>query len=187
MRPSNIFLLILQLVIFLSRASSAPLFAEYIGAQFNGVKFSDVPVNANIPFHFILAFTIDYDSSTSPPTPNQRQLQRQGLPQPERSTTVSQFLDYYNTQESNYGSGKELASMSTASGAGWLSPADGFFTACSDLQSQGKLNGIFIWSADDSRVNGFPYEAQAQSLLAGSSKRKTSSPRSSCFMKICMK
>ncbi|KAI4379538.1 hypothetical protein MLD38_005819 [Melastoma candidum] len=301
MRPSNTFLL-LQLVLFLSRASSAPLFAEYIGAQFNGVKFSDVPVNTNVPFHFILAFAIDYDSSTSPPTPTNGNfnifwdstnlspsdvsaiksqypnvkvalslggatvsgqpvnfsptsvdtwvanavsslttiiqqynldgididyenfaasgdtatfsscigqlvtaLKNNGLISfasiapfdnsdvqshyqalwanyasvidyvnfqfyaYDSSTTVSQFLNYYNTQEINYGSGKVLVSMSTASGAGGLSPANGFFTACSDLQNQGKLNGIFIWSADDSKANGFQYETQAQSLLAGSS------------------
>jgi hypothetical protein len=46
------------------------VFREYIGAQFTGVQFSDVPVNAGVSFHFILAFAIDYlASQSSPPTP----------------------------------------------------------------------------------------------------------------------
>jgi hypothetical protein len=47
------------------------LFREYIGAQFTGVQFSDVPINAGVSFHFILAFAIDYlqASSSSRPTP----------------------------------------------------------------------------------------------------------------------
>ncbi|WVZ04167.1 hypothetical protein V8G54_024973, partial [Vigna mungo] len=45
------------------------LFREYIGAEFNNVKFSDVPINPSVQFHFILSFAIDYDtSSTSSPT-----------------------------------------------------------------------------------------------------------------------
>uniref|UniRef100_A0ACD5THI9 Uncharacterized protein n=1 Tax=Avena sativa TaxID=4498 RepID=A0ACD5THI9_AVESA len=46
------------------------VFREYIGAQFTGVRFSDVPVNTGLSFHFILAFAIDYlASQSSPPTP----------------------------------------------------------------------------------------------------------------------
>ncbi|KAM0853043.1 hypothetical protein ACQ4PT_051356 [Festuca glaucescens] len=46
------------------------VFREYIGAQFTGVQFSDVPVNAGVSFHFILAFAIDYlVSQSSPPAP----------------------------------------------------------------------------------------------------------------------
>jgi hypothetical protein len=44
------------------------LFREYIGAQFTGVRFSDVPVNPGLSFNFILAFAIDY---TAPPAPVQ--------------------------------------------------------------------------------------------------------------------
>ena len=66
-------LLILQ-AIFPSQASiqASPakphLFREYIGAEFNNVRFTDVPVNPNVDFHFILSFAIDYDTS-SPPSP----------------------------------------------------------------------------------------------------------------------
>ncbi|KAH7415920.1 hypothetical protein KP509_14G066600 [Ceratopteris richardii] len=56
-----------------SEASGSPssnangkIFREYIGALYNGVKFSDVPVNSEVPFHFILSFAIDYTSSASP-------------------------------------------------------------------------------------------------------------------------
>ncbi|KAL6139248.1 hypothetical protein ACLB2K_064525 [Fragaria x ananassa] len=41
---------------------------EYIGAEFNNVKFSDVPINPNVEFHFLLSFAIDYDTSGSSPT-----------------------------------------------------------------------------------------------------------------------
>ena len=48
---------------------SSNLFREYIGAEFNNVKFSDVPINPSVQFHFILSFAIDYDTaSTSSPT-----------------------------------------------------------------------------------------------------------------------
>ncbi|TVU25422.1 hypothetical protein EJB05_27917, partial [Eragrostis curvula] len=45
------------------------LFREYIGAQSTGVKFSDVPINGNLSFHFILAFAIDYTPLNQQPTP----------------------------------------------------------------------------------------------------------------------
>ncbi|XP_031400860.1 chitinase 2-like [Punica granatum] len=83
----------------------------------------------------------------------------------DQGTTVSQFLDYFNKQTSNYDGGKVLASF-ISDGSGGLTPENGFFKACSRLKSQGKLNGIFIWSADDSKANGFRYEKQSQALLA---------------------
>ncbi|CAM8919539.1 unnamed protein product [Rhodiola kirilowii] len=45
--------------------ANSDLFREYIGAEFNGVKFTDVPVNSDVEFHFILAFAIDYTTSSS--------------------------------------------------------------------------------------------------------------------------
>eukprot|EP00250_Pteridium_aquilinum_P007445 c17157_g1_i2 orf=111-1199(-) len=42
------------------------LFREYIGALYNGVRFSDVPINSGVNFHFILAFAIDYTSAAAP-------------------------------------------------------------------------------------------------------------------------
>lgn len=48
----------------------AALFREYIGAEFNNVKFSDVPINPNVDVHFILSFVIDYTSSSSPSPTN---------------------------------------------------------------------------------------------------------------------
>ncbi|KAF8730795.1 hypothetical protein HU200_016658 [Digitaria exilis] len=45
------------------------LFREYIGAQFTGVQFSNVPINAMLSFHFILAFAIDYTPVNQQPTP----------------------------------------------------------------------------------------------------------------------
>lgn len=82
----------------------------------------------------------------------------------ERGTTVSQFLDYFDQQASNYDGGKVLVSF-ISDGSRGLSPENGFFTACSRLKSEGSLNGIFVWSADDSKANGFRYEKQSQALL----------------------
>ncbi|XP_010937407.3 chitinase 2-like [Elaeis guineensis] len=83
------------------------------------------------------------------------------------NTTVSQFLRYFEMQRSNYDGGKILASLTTDKGSsGGLSPEHGFFNASRLLKSEGKLNGIFIWSADDSKSNGFRYEKQSQDLLA---------------------
>lgn len=45
-------------------AANSNLFREYIGAEFQDVKFSDVPINPNVDFHFILSFAIDYDTSS---------------------------------------------------------------------------------------------------------------------------
>jgi Glycosyl hydrolases family 18 len=49
--------------------ANSNLFVDYIGAQFRGVKFSDVPINSSVSFHYILSFAIDYSVSTTPPTP----------------------------------------------------------------------------------------------------------------------
>ncbi|OIT33556.1 PREDICTED: chitinase 2-like [Nicotiana attenuata] len=83
----------------------------------------------------------------------------------DEGTTVSQFMNYFATQRSNYEGGKILASF-ISDGSGGLSPENGFFTACSELKSEGELDGIFVWSADDSKSNGFKYEKQSQALLA---------------------
>lgn len=288
-----------QFLLFPSSSYAAPgnsnLFREYIGAEFNNVKFSDVPIHSGVEFHFILSFAIDYTTSSSPsPTNGQfnvfwdadnltpsavsaikdqhsnvkvalslggdtvggssayfnpssvdswvsnavssltdiiRQYNLDGIDidyehfqaDPgtfadcigrvittlknngvisfasiapfdddevqshykslwksyghiidyvnfqfyayNEGTTVSQFMDYFSTQRSNYEGGRILASFSTE-GNGGLSPENGFFTACSRLKSKGELVGIFVWSADDSKSNGFKYEKQSQALLA---------------------
>ncbi|GJU57000.1 chitinase 2-like protein [Tanacetum coccineum] len=82
-----------------------------------------------------------------------------------QGTTVSQFINYFQTQSSNYEGGNILAIFSTE-GSGGLSPKDGFFKACNRLKSEGKLDGIFVWSADSSKNLGFRYEKESQALLA---------------------
>ncbi|KAJ0966429.1 hypothetical protein J5N97_027567 [Dioscorea zingiberensis] len=292
-------LLLLLATIFSHAALAAPntnLFREYIGAEFNGVTFSDVPINPNVDFHFILSFAIDYTTSNSPTptngdfnvfwdTDNLTPSQVTSIKQRHRNvklalslggdsvgdghayfnpssidswvtnavsslttiiqhynldgidvdyehfradpdtfaecigrllttlksngvisfasiapydddqvqshyqalwskyghvidyvnfqfyaydagTTVSQFLSYYEQQRNNYKGGKILASMAT-DGSGGLSPENGFFSACDTLRAQGRLPGIFIWSADDSKAAGFPYEKRSQTLMAG--------------------
>lgn len=83
----------------------------------------------------------------------------------DEGTTVEQFLRYFEEQSSNYGGGKVLPSF-ISDGSGGLAPDGGFFTACSRLKSEGKLYGIFVWCADDSKGLGFKYEKQSQSLVA---------------------
>ncbi|XP_049367027.1 chitinase 2-like [Solanum verrucosum] len=290
---------VLHFLLFQSPIYAAPgnsnIFREYIGAEFNNVKFSDVPIHSGVEFHFILSFAIDYTMSSSPPSPTNGQfnvfwdtdnltpsavsaiknqhsnvkvalslggdsvggssayfnpssvdswvsnavssltdiikqynldgididyehfqadpntfaecigklittLKNNGVisfasiaPYDDdeiqshykalwksysqvidyvnfqfyaydKGTTVSQFMDYFSTQRSNYEGGRILASFGT-DGSGGLSPENGFFTACSELKSKGELVGIFVWSADDSKSNGFKYEKQSQALL----------------------
>ncbi|KAK1373656.1 2S globulin, Glycoside hydrolase, chitinase active site protein [Heracleum sosnowskyi] len=278
----------------LTSPENSDIFREYIGAEFNNIKFSDVPINPNVEFHFILAFAIDYTTSSPSPTNGKFNIfwdsdnlgasqvsaikkkhsnvkvalslggdsvgggsayfspssvdswvsnaissltniiqeynldgididyeHFQGDPDTfaecigqlitalkkngvisfasiapydddqvqshylalwksyghlidyvnfqfyayDEGTTVSQFMQYFETQTSKYKGGKVLASFST-DGSGGLSPEDGFFTACHRLKSRKELHGIFIWSADDSMSRGFPYEKQSQALLA---------------------
>ncbi|KAK1265711.1 hypothetical protein QJS04_geneDACA010541 [Acorus gramineus] len=286
------FLFLLQTI---QASPDTKLFREYIGAEFKGVTFSDVPISPSVDFHFILSFAIDYTTSDSPsPTNGQfnvfwdtdnlspsqissiknnhpnvkvalslggdsigngyayfnpssidswvdnavssltsiiNQYNLDGIDvdyehfqsDPEtfaecigrllkvlknkgvisfasiapfddeevqshylalwrkyghlidyvnfqfyaydEGTTVSQFLSYFDTQRSNYGGGKILASF-ISDGSGGLSPNNGFFSACATLKREGKFHGIFIWSADDSMSNGFRYEKRSQAFLA---------------------
>ncbi|KAL5711176.1 hypothetical protein ACHQM5_021665 [Ranunculus cassubicifolius] len=289
-------LLIVQAIFIpFSSSTNSNLFREYIGSQWNNVKFTDVPINPNVEFHFILSFAIDYTDSDYPSptngkfnafwdtdnlTPGQvssikrkhsnvkvalsiggdsvgdqkavfnptsinswvrnavsslttiiqlyhldgididyehfnagsdifaecigrllMTLKRNGVisfasiapydDEPVQSmylalwnkygeyidyvnyqfygyvkgTTVSQFLEYYQTATENFEGATILTSFMSAETSG-LSPEDGFFTACRELKRQGKLNGIFIWCADDSMQNGFSYEKTAQAMLA---------------------
>lgn len=83
----------------------------------------------------------------------------------EKGTTISQFIQYFEMQRSNYDGGRILVSFGT-DGSGGLSPKNGFFNATGMLADQGKLHGIFIWSADDSKKAHFRYETESQALLA---------------------
>lgn len=68
----QLFLFLLMTLFFttLSSAQAAPanskLFREYIGAEDKGVRFSDVPIDSRVEFHFILSFAIDYTTSSHP-------------------------------------------------------------------------------------------------------------------------
>ncbi|PSR90010.1 Chitinase [Actinidia chinensis var. chinensis] len=290
---------ILQILFTTSLIQAAPgnsmLFREYIGAEGKNVQFSDVPINPNVDFHYILSFAIDYTNTISPsPTngdftaywdtenlspsqvssikskhPNVKVAMSLGgdtingqsvLFSPEsisswvrnainsitkivkeyhldgididyehfntdpdtfaecigqllfflkqnkivsfasiapydnddvqshylalwskygnlidfvnfqfyaydKGTTITQFLQHFHDQNANYKGANVLVSFGTDDSGG-LKPDKGFFKACSTLKSQGKLHGIFIWSADDSKEAGFPFEKQSQALLA---------------------
>ncbi|KAI3801441.1 hypothetical protein L1987_29546 [Smallanthus sonchifolius] len=301
MKFPKLFIVLFTLQTLLAMALTEPIerktniFREYIGAESNNIKFEDVPINPNVEFHYILAFAIDYTTSSTPkPTdgkfnvfwdtnnfsPSKVSLVKNQhsnvkvalslggnsmgkescyfspssvdswvsnavssltkiikeydldgididyehfLADPvtfaecigklittlkhngvisfasiapfedsevqshylalwksyghiinyvnfqfyayDKGTTVSQFMNYFETQSSNYKGGDILVSITTE-GRGGLSPENGFFTACNRLKSEGKLHGIFVWSADDSKALGFRYEKQSQALLA---------------------
>ncbi|KAK6271896.1 hypothetical protein POUND7_008979 [Theobroma cacao] len=81
------------------------------------------------------------------------------------NVSVPQFITNFKMQASNYGGGQLLASFQSDGGGG-LRPSDGYFEACNELKDQGKLGGIFIWCADQSKGNKFQYEKKSQDLLA---------------------
>ncbi|KAF9591129.1 hypothetical protein IFM89_002084 [Coptis chinensis] len=51
------------------RSANSNLFREYIGAESNSIKFTDVPINPGVEFHFILSFVIDYTTNENSPSP----------------------------------------------------------------------------------------------------------------------
>ncbi|KAM7501970.1 hypothetical protein LguiB_000874 [Lonicera macranthoides] len=83
-----------------------------------------------------------------------------------KSTTVDQFIDYFDLQTILYNGGYILVSL-ISNDEGGLSVKNGFFAACNKLRSSRKnFMGIFIWCADLSKPKGFLYENQSQALLA---------------------
>ncbi|KAL3750740.1 hypothetical protein ACJRO7_011692 [Eucalyptus globulus] len=232
------------LFIYTTNAANTKLFHEYIGAESDTIQLSDVPVNPEVEFHFILAFAIDYvsednpsptsgkfnvfwetnhlipsaigsfkqktseasdaarpSSTRNPQTPaissltgmiKEYHLNRIDInyehfkaitrlkksrvtsfasiaPYEEIQTyylalwkkygtcdhiCVSEFLVYYKQQASNFEGGQVPASLMSKGGGG-LQPNGGFFQACNELKSQGKLGG-----------SHFQFEKQSQQLLA---------------------
>nr|GEW71615.1 chitinase 2-like [Tanacetum cinerariifolium] len=219
-------------------ASRSGLFRECIGGEDNNVTFSDVPINPNVEFHYILAFAIDYTTSSSSSPTNGKfnvfwdkhnlgpfqvssiksqhsnsifklrwcqygyifaecigklittlknkgvisfasiapfddnEVQRHYMAlwksyghiidyvnfqfyAYDKGTTVSQFINYFKKQSSDYIGGNIVASFSTEGSGG-----------CNRLKSEGMLGGIFVWSADSSKNLGFRYEKESQALLA---------------------
>lgn len=83
------------------------------------------------------------------------------------NTDVATYVMFYDEQAANYPGSKLLASFKTGNVTGLLSPEQGIAGA-KELQRQGKLPGLFIWSADSSKVSsyGFEYEIKAQEIIA---------------------
>ncbi|XP_071701532.1 chitinase 2-like, partial [Rutidosis leptorrhynchoides] len=79
---------------------------------------------------------------------------------------VKQFVNHFNHLQSSSYAGSQLLASFISKGNLGLPPNDGFFEACKELKRQGKLGGIFVWCADESKDNGFRYERKAQALLA---------------------
>ncbi|XP_077245293.1 chitinase 2-like [Tasmannia lanceolata] len=66
MEPSNFILgALFALVLSSCNAANSNLFREYIGAESSSVKLSDVPINPDVEFHFIVSFAIDYSHGNS--------------------------------------------------------------------------------------------------------------------------
>lgn len=83
------------------------------------------------------------------------------------NTDVAQYVRFYDDQAANYPGGKVLASFKTGDVSGLITPELGI-SAAKELQRQGKLPGLFIWSADSSKESsyGFDYETRAQEIVA---------------------
>lgn len=77
--------------------------------------------------------------------------------------SVSEYVNVYKDAKSMYSGGTVLASFETVNNGTSIVPASGL-EGCKELKEIGELNGIFIWSADQSYKN-FQYEKDAQSLL----------------------
>ncbi|KAE8680477.1 Chitinase 2 [Hibiscus syriacus] len=194
--------------------ANSNLFREYIGAEFNNVKFSDVPIHSSVEFHFIISFAIDYDTSGSPSPTNGKfnvfwdsdnlgPSQVSSIKSNHSNVKVALSLGgdsvgdgsaYFNPSSVDSWVSNAVSSLTDiiqqynldgvdvdyehfnadpdtfadfiSDGSRGLTPENGFFTACSRLKSRNKLIGIFIWSADDPKKNGFRYEKQSQALLA---------------------
>ncbi|KMT05350.1 hypothetical protein BVRB_7g174820 [Beta vulgaris subsp. vulgaris] len=85
----------------------------------------------------------------------------------DNSTTVPEFISYFEKQTENYKGGKILTSF-ISDGSKGLAPGKGFIQACKMLKKRQQLYGIFVWCADESKSLGFRYEQQSQELLAAS-------------------
>jgi hypothetical protein len=83
------------------------------------------------------------------------------------NTNVDYYVKFYNDQQANYPGAKVLASFKTGDVTGLLSPEQGI-SAAMELQRQDKLPGLFIFSADSSKLEsyGFEYETRAQVIIA---------------------
>lgn len=74
---------------------------------------------------------------------------------------------FYDQQQANYPGAKVLASFKTGDVTGLLSPDQGI-SAAKELLRQNKLPGLFIFSADSSKISDykFKYETAAQEIVA---------------------
>lgn len=81
--------------------------------------------------------------------------------------SVDQFKALFDRQLYSYNGGRVLASFATdPQAAGRFTPDEGFIAACEELNKEGKLGGIFVWCADDSKEKGYGNEEACQELLA---------------------
>ncbi|CAM0879730.1 unnamed protein product [Alopecurus aequalis] len=83
------------------------------------------------------------------------------------NTDVDTYVKFYNDQQANYAGAKVLASFKTGDVTGLLSPEQGI-SGAQELLRQNKLPGLFIFSADSSKIEsyGFEYETRAQEIVA---------------------
>ncbi|XP_024965306.1 chitinase 2-like [Cynara cardunculus var. scolymus] len=79
--------------------------------------------------------------------------------------SVSQFIYHFNHQQDSSYAGSQLLASFISKGNLGLPPNDGFFEACRELKRQGKLGGIFVWCADESKAFDFKYEQESQALV----------------------
>ncbi|KAI9114584.1 hypothetical protein K1719_014282 [Acacia pycnantha] len=127
------------------QASPSSIFREYIGAEFNNVKFSDVPISSNVEFHFVLSFAIDYDTSSSPSPTNGKF----NVFWDTQNLSPSQ-VSSIKSQNSNVKVAVSLGGDSVASGSAYFNPSSidswvsNAVSSLTDIIKQYNLDGIDI-------------------------------------------
>lgn len=85
----------------------------------------------------------------------------------DKGISIAQFLHYFDEQSSNYEGGKVLVGF-IGDGSGGLPPGKEFLEACEKLKREGRLEGVFVRCADDSKKFKYQNEKEVQDLLVSS-------------------
>ncbi|KAJ4796409.1 Chitinase 1 [Rhynchospora pubera] len=120
-------------------------FSEYIGE----VKFSDVPINSDVEFHYILSFAIDYSKATTTPSiPSNGKFEKFWDTENLSSTAVSAIKKEYSNVKvavslggATIGNGKYKVYFKATSVDSWVSNA---VSSLTNIIKEYNIDGIDI-------------------------------------------